>query len=139
MRPRVYVETSVVSLATSRPSRDPLTAGLQTQARLWWERCSADYDLVVSEFVIEEAAAGDPTAAERRLALLEGIPILIPDRLVESIAEELLSRSLMPPKARLDALHVASAAVGGADYLLTLNCKHIANATVLPQVYDLLG
>ena len=54
------------------------------------------------------------------------------------IAEELIRRSLMPAKAKLDALHVASAAAGGVDYLLTQNCKHIANAHVLPRVYDLL-
>ncbi|WP_157818090.1 hypothetical protein [Candidatus Thiodictyon syntrophicum] len=44
----------------------------------------------------------------------------------------------MPNAARLDALHVASAAVGGVEYRLVQNCRHIANAHVLPRVYDLL-
>ena len=37
-----------------------------------------------------------------------------------------------------DALHVAAAALGGVKYLLTLNCKHIANAHELPRIYKLL-
>ena len=63
---------------------------------------------------------------------------MLPNDRVEQIADEILSRSLMPPKAKLDALHVASAAVAGVEYLLTQNCKHIANAIMLPRVYDLL-
>ncbi len=70
--------------------------------------------------------------------MLADIPLLLPDERVESIANEIITRSLMPPKARLDALHVASAAVGGVEYLLTQNCRHIANAHALPRVYDLM-
>ena len=72
------------------------------------------------------------------LKLLEDVRLLVPDAEVESVADAIISHALMPPKARLDALHVASAAVGGVQYLLTQNCRHIANAHVLPQVYDLL-
>ncbi len=64
--------------------------------------------------------------------------MLLPDAQVEEVADKIISHSLMPAKARLDALHVASAAVGGVEYLLTQNCRHIANAHVLPRVYDLL-
>lgn len=88
--------------------------------------------------MIDEAAAGDVDAARRRLEMLEGIPLLLPSEELESIAEEIIRRSLMPTRAKLDALHVASAAAGGVDYLLTQNCKHIANAHVLPRVYNLL-
>jgi len=88
--------------------------------------------------VLDEAALGDPDAAARRLAMLADMPILLPDERVESIADEIIARSLMPPNAKLDALHVASAAAGGVEYLLTQNCKHIANARIVPRVYDLL-
>jgi len=81
---------------------------------------------------------GDPDAAKKRLKLLENVRVLIPDTQVERVADEIILHSLMPTKARLDALHVASAAVGGVEYLLTQNCRHIANATELPRVYDLL-
>lgn len=88
--------------------------------------------------MLDEAALGDPNAAALRLAMLAGIPLLLPDEQVEQIAEEIIARSLMPPKAKLDALHVAAAAVGGVEYLLTQNCRHIANAHALPRVYELL-
>ena len=134
----VYIETPIVSHATVWPSDNPMTAVLQQQARQWWDQERGNYRLVTSQFVLDEAADGDPDAARRRLEMLEGIPLLLPSEQVEEIAEELIRRSLMPDKAKLDALHVASAAVGGVHYLLTQNCKHIANARVLPQVYDLL-
>lgn len=57
---------------------------------------------------------------------------------VRRVAGELLARSVMPPKAAGDALHVAAAAVAGVDYLLTLNCRHIANARTLPRIYNML-
>ena len=56
----------------------------------------------------------------------------------DTIADALVSRSLIPSTARLDALHVATAALAGVQYLLTQNCTHIANAHVLPQIYRLL-
>lgn len=109
-----------------------------TAGKQWWAEERENYRLVTSQFVIDEAADGDADAARRRLEMLDEIPLLLPSEEVEVIAEELIRRSLMPAKAKLDALHVASAAAGGVDYLLTQNCKHIANAHVLPRVYDLL-
>ena len=134
----VYIETSIVSHATAWPSSDPAVAVLQTQAKRWLDEEGAKYALVTSQFVVDEASLGDPNAAARRLALLADISVLLPDARVETIANEIISRSLMPPSAKLDALHVASAAVGGVEYLLTQNCRHIANAHVLPRIYDLL-
>jgi hypothetical protein len=134
----VYIETSIVSHATARPSSDPAIAVLQDQAKRWWDEQRQGFRLVTSQFVLDEAAVGDPDAAARRLEMLAGIPILLPDERVQSIADEIIARSLMPPTAKLDALHVASAAAGGVEYLLTQNCRHIANAHVLPGVYDLL-
>ncbi len=134
----VYIETSVISHATARASDDPSIAVLQAQAKRWWDQQRSAYRLVTSQFVLDEAALGDSDAASRRLEMLADIPLLLPDERVESIANEIITRSLMPPKARLDALHVASAAVGGVEYLLTQNCRHIANAHALPRVYDLM-
>ena len=134
----IYIETSIISHASAWPSSDPAIAVLQQQAKRWLAEEAPKYKLVTSQFVIDEASLGDPDAAVRRLAMLSGVSLLLPDAQVEEVADEIISRSLMPPKARLDALHVASAAVGGVDYLLTQNCRHIANAHVLPRVYDLL-
>ena len=135
----VYIETSVVSHATARPSTDPAVFVLQQQARDWWTRERPKYFLVTSQLVLDEASLGDPAAAAERLKLLAEIPLIPTDYRVETVAEELIARSLIPAKARLDALHVASAAVGSVQFLLTQNCRHIANAHTLPRVYRALA
>ncbi len=134
----VYIETSIVSHASAWTSSNPATAVLQDQAKRWLADEAPKYELVTSQFVIDEVCLGDPDAAAKRLELLRDVRVLIPDAEVERVADEIISHSLMPKRARLDALHVASAVVGGVKYLLTQNCRHIANATVLPSIYDLL-
>jgi hypothetical protein len=135
----VYVETSVVSLAAARPSGIVEVAVLQEQCRRWFAEQARLYSLVTSDFVIAEISDGDRTAAAHRLALLNDVPLLLPDPRVEEIAEAIVANSLIPEAARLDALHVAAAALAGVDFLLTCNCRHIANAHTLPRVYDLLA
>jgi len=134
----VYIETSVVSYATAWPSRDIPTAAMQQQARDWWSLERPKFDLVTSQLVINEASAGDPTAASDRLKLLDGLDLVDVGTDAQALANRILAAHLMPQKAAADALHVAAAALGGVNYLLTLNCKHIANAHELPRVYRLL-
>ncbi len=134
----VYVETSVISHATARPSNDPQFSVLQKQARDWWALERPKFELVISQLVISEASAGDATAAAERLALLRGLPLAPISLAARELADALLAESLMPLKAAADALHVAVAAVAGVEYLLTQNCRHIANAHVLPRVYAML-
>jgi len=135
----VYIETTIVSHASAWVSSNPVTAVLQDQAKRWLMDEAPNYELVTSQFVIDEVSRGDADAAARRLEFLKDVRLLIPNNDVESIADTIISHALMPEKARLDALHVASAVIGGVQYLLTQNCRHIANAHVLPQVYDLLA
>ena len=134
----VYIETSIISHATARPSNDPATAVLQDQARRWMDEQRPKFDVVTSQFVLDEAARGDPAAVQRRLELLADIPVLDPNPDVETVADELVARSLIPVSAWLDATHIAAAALAGVQFLLTQNCRHIANAAVLPRVYRLL-
>ena len=134
----VYIETSIISHATARPSSDPATAVLQDQAKRWMTEQRPLYEVVTSQLVIDEASLGDSDAAKRRLAMLDGIPILPANPDADSVADEIVSRSMMPPQARIDALHIATAALAGVQYLLTQNCTHIANAHELPRVYRLL-
>ena len=96
------------------------------------------YEVVMLQLVILEAAGGDSDAAARRLAMLADIPILDQNPDIDDVADALIARSLIPPSARWDALHVAIAALAGVQYLLTQNCRFIANAQVLPRVYRLL-
>jgi predicted nucleic acid-binding protein len=134
----VYIETSIVSHATAWPGKNPAIAALQDQARQWLEFEAPKFRLVTSQFVIDEASRGDPDAAKRRLAALENVGLLLPDPEVEALADKIVTGCMMPQKARLDALHVASAVLAGVEYLLTQNCRQIANATELPRPYRLL-
>lgn len=131
--PKLYIETSVVSYLTAQGSRDLVLAAHQEVTRSWW--ASRDgYDLYVSQFVLDEAAAGDSEAAGRRLEVLREMPLLNASTEVLALARRLLAERGMPAKARIDALHVATAAVHGMDYLLSWNCKHIANATLRTRI-----
>jgi len=134
----VYIETSIVSHATAWPSSDIQIAAIQQQARDWWSIERPKFALVTSQLVIDEASAGDPSAAADRLKLLDGISTVPIDDDVRALGRAIVSASIMPAKAAADAIHVAAAAVAGVQYLLTLNCKHIANAHELPHVYRLL-
>ncbi len=111
----VYIETSIISHATSWPSKILAIAVLQDQARRWLEFEAPKYRLVTSQFVIDEASRGDPDAARRRLEILENVGLLLPDPEIETIADRIVSGCMMPPKARLDALHVASAVLAGVE------------------------
>ena len=127
MKPKVYLETTIISYLAARPSRDIIIAAHQELTNEWWENRRKRFDLFVSQLVIQEAKSGDKEAARKRLGLLEPIPLLELNDKVISLAR-ILMNDAMPPKAVEDALHIAVAAIHGMDYLLTWNCKHIANA-----------
>ena len=94
---------------------------------------------MTSQLVLDEAGSGDSAAAKERLELLDTIPLLdIEHPEVQPLADQLIQTHLLPERARADARHVAVSTVFGVDYLLTWNCKHIANAETLPRIYDLL-
>jgi len=131
----VYVETSIVSYLRQKPSSQVVTAARQLLTHEWWNDERARYQLVVSQFVIDEASAGDATLAAQRLELLEGIPLLPLDSAIADIADEIMSRAILPESARTDALHIAMVGHHRIQYLLTWNCRHIANARILPRIH----
>ena len=130
MKPRVYLETTIPSYLTAWASRDVVMAGHQQTTKQWWETRRQDFELFVSQFVIDEAGVGDPDAARRRLDALDHLALLDPSDDVYTLARALVARVPLPAKAAADALHIAIATVNGMDYLLTWNCAHIANATL---------
>lgn len=138
MKQRVYVETSVISYLASRPARDLIVAAHQELTQEWWDERSSGFELVISELVEQEAEAGDPDASRLRLATIQGIAILALSDEAVSIAEHLVGSGPIPREAAADALHIAVAAVNGVDYLLTWNCKHLANAALRVQIAALL-
>jgi predicted nucleic acid-binding protein len=136
--PTLYVETSIVSYLRQQPSVRVITAARQLLTHQWWNRERNKYDLVTSQYVIDEAADGDTSLAEDRLRALEGIPLLPAEAEVQVIADEIMGRAILPPKAIFDALHIAITAHHRIDYLLTWNCRHIANGRILSRVHAVL-
>jgi len=130
----IYIETSVISYLVARQNRDIIVAAHQQLTVDWWDNQRHQYDLFVSQIVLDEARAGDPLAAGKRVAALQNLSSLEINEVVIQLAEHLVQSHAVPMKAAQDALHIAVACVNGMDYLLTWNCKHIANAKMRSKI-----
>ena len=137
--PIVYVETTVPSLLAARPSTDVIVAGDQEVTRQWWEHRRGAFRLYVSDFVIEEVSRGDPSAAAKRMDLLEGVPELEIDEETVRLVSRIMDSRVIPARAGADAGHIAVATRYGVDYLLTWNCRHIANAEIVRSLGSVVG
>jgi hypothetical protein len=131
---RIYIETTFVSYLTARPNRDLIIAAHQQITHDWWDSCRKDYELCVSQLVLQEAGDGDPQAAQERLEVLATMTLLEITEEAVMLAEELVRSGALPEKAENDALHIAIAAIHRIPYLLTWNCRHMANATIRRQI-----
>ena len=134
MMPKLYLETTIPSYLASRPSRDLIVAGHQQITREWWEKQRNRFDIYISQFVLDEAKAGDPKAAHDRMKAIRDLPLLDITPEVEALAFSLLESRVIPRRAATDAAHIAVAAVHGMDFLMTWNCVHIANAAIAKAV-----
>lgn len=137
MKPKVYLETTIASYLTARTSRDLVVAAHQELTAEWWNQHRNRFRLFVSGLVLQEAGGGDQEAAARRLAELRGIAVLGLNDEVRELARRFLESGLIPAKAVEDAFHVAIATLHGMDYLLTWNCRHIANAEIIRRLVEL--
>ena len=125
MKPRIYVESSVISYAASRKSSNALTAYRQQLTQRWLSRAAAMFALETSVIVQFEIAAGDPVAAEKRLALFASLTALPLHDDIATVAERLMQESLIPRSEPEDAAHIAQATLTGADYIATWNFAHM--------------
>ena len=130
MNETVYIETSILGYLTARSTKNLIIAANMEITRDWWELRRNAFTLYTSEAVLDEVAQGDPAIAAQRLEILGNFPLLALNQAVQALAAQFLARSNLPPKANIDAIHIAAATVHGMDYLLTWNCKHIANAQI---------
>jgi hypothetical protein len=138
VKPSVYVETTIVSYLVGWLNRHDLyVAANQEFTRDWWSKRRHDFELFASAVVVREARDGEPELASARLAFLKEVTLLEVTEEADELKGELLRGAALPPNAELDALHIAVATVHGLDYLLSWNCRHIANAFTLPRVYDI--
>src|SRR3989338_4311102 len=130
----IYLETTVVSYYTSKPSRDIIVLAHQEITRQWWSRALERYNIFISEVVIEEAGFGNPEAAKKRLEELKEFPHLELNDKVEKMAQVYMENLEIPEKSFRDAAHLAVASVHDIDYLVTWNCTHLANGEVIKKL-----
>ncbi len=130
----VYLETTVISYLVARRSRDLLVAAHQQTTQEWWETQRERFDCCISQAVIDEISDGDPIEAKKRLEAVQGMTRLATVEEVDRITEAILRTGVIPERVAQDAVHVAIAAVHEVDYLLTWNCKHIANGQIIRKI-----
>jgi predicted nucleic acid-binding protein len=136
-KPTVYVETSVISYLTNRPSRDVVALAHQQTSQDFWD-ARAQCDMYASDMVVSEASEGDSVMAQKRLDLLQHTILLQTTDEARQTAQALIEGKAIPRGSEEDALHVAICAVYGIDYLLTWNCKHIANPVMQEKIRHIL-
>jgi predicted nucleic acid-binding protein len=135
--PSVYIETTVVSYVTARPSRDIIVAAHQQVTIEWWENTLPLCEPFVSPVVIEEAARGDKDAAKLRLERIADFPALEVTNEVRELADSYFAQTHIPEKARADAYHLALATYHGMDFLLSWNFAHILAGPIRVMIQDI--
>jgi predicted nucleic acid-binding protein len=130
MKPTVYVETTVISYLTARPSRDLIIAAHQQITHEWWEMALPHFEVFVSPIVLDEISRGDEQAAKLRLEKVSSFPLLevLPE--VRNLAESYFSAIEIPEKARADSYHLALTTWHGMDFMISWNCTHIVSGRV---------
>ncbi len=130
----VYIETTIISYLVSRPSRDILVAAHQQTTNEWWSSRLRDFECFISQIVIDEIQAGDSKAAEERMMKISQFAVLEATTEAEGLTEAIIRGGAIPKKAVRDAAHIDVAAVNDIEYLLTWNCRHLANAQIIRKV-----
>lgn len=130
MKPTIYIETTVISYLTARPSRDLIIAAHQQVTHEWWDMALPHFDAFISPIVLDEISRGDELAANLRLEKVSLFPVLevLPE--VLNLAESYFIAVEIPEKARADSYHLALATWHGMDFLVSWNCVHIVNGRV---------
>ena len=129
----VYIETSVVS-AYDDPRDDPISRAQRIITRQWWDGQGPHFELCYSQAVRAELSRVEFPGQETALALLDKMMLLPITPEVEGVAETYQKHLVMPGGAMGDAVHLAVACVHEVDYLLTWNCRHIANTNKIRHI-----
>lgn len=133
MKPKVYVETSIPSFYYEMRTEADMVARREW-TRSWWEKALHDCDVVTSPAVIDELERGDFPSRAQCLELMASLPLVTIERPVLDIVQTYITRTVMPRDPVGDALHLALASFHRCDFLVTWNCKHLANANKFGQI-----
>lgn len=134
---KVYLESSFISYLVSNPSENLIVAAHQQISFQWWKQCRNHFDCCVSEAVIREISVGDPNEILKRIEIISGLTVLMASEQAEELTTKILNRNILPKKAAADAAHIAIAATNHIDYVITWNCKHLANAQIIKRIKTL--
>ncbi|MCP9495508.1 MAG: type II toxin-antitoxin system VapC family toxin [Pyrinomonadaceae bacterium MAG19_C2-C3] len=141
MKPKVYVETSIPSFY-HEVRTEPDMVARKMWTRQWWNECRADYSLVTSIAVLDELEGGDYPNRDKVIELVSDLPLVAIETAIIEIVEAYIRHKVMPDDPVGDALHLALASFHKCDFLLTWNCRHLANANKfghIRRVNTLLG
>ena len=133
-RPSLYLETTIPSYLAAFPSRDLVIAAHQQITHEWWRDARNRFDLYVSEAVLDEIRSGAPDAVGRRLAIVDGLPVLGLNDEVRALVHAYDEKLGLAGRGRADLPHFAFAVAYEMDYLVTWNCAHIANGDVVRRL-----
>ena len=132
-KPRVYIETTIPSFY-HEDRTDPGIVARREWTQQWWENAPEYYELVTSPAVLDELAGGIPERSAKRLALVRDLPLLSVELAIAEIVPRVFRHKLMPADPGGDALHLALASYHKCDFLVTWNCRHLANANKFGHV-----
>ena len=133
-KPTLYVETTIPSYLVSRPRRDAVGSVYQQSTLELWPKLVVEYRLVTSNLVIQECSLGDDWYALLRRDVMKGIPRVAETEEVIRLTTQLVSGLGLPARLTPDATHVALCSFHRVEYLLTWNCKHLANAKFAKRI-----
>jgi hypothetical protein len=125
--PRVFIETTIPSYyfetRTDRRSQD-----WRAQTRLCWDKFRGGYELVTGDLVLAEFALAPESKHRQAAAFISELRVLAPPKDFVTIVAHYIDNKIMPADAGGDAAHLALASLHACDFLLTWNCRHLANA-----------
>ncbi|MGK5083955.1 type II toxin-antitoxin system VapC family toxin [Bdellovibrionota bacterium FG-1] len=134
MKSSVYIESSVVSYFANELSSNLKIAAEQRITHEWWKKVLPKVNAYVSDYVLEEIKKGNPIEAAAQIKAAQILPLLPEKMETFDLAREYIKKLSLPKDGEIDAFHLAVAAVHEVDFLLTWNCKHIANAFKYPLI-----
>ena len=125
MKPRIYVETTVISYLAARPARDVVSLARQEMSREFWMWAPTVYELCCSQLTVDEVAKGDEAAAKRRLVFVAQCAVLLDDSRVADLAQSLVRIKAVPDTEPEDAAHIAIATLAQVKYIVSWNFSHM--------------
>ena len=133
-----YIETSIPSFYHEiRP--EPTMVARREWTRRWWKLVSTTGRIVTSVAVLNELQRGVFPSRDDAIQLVDPLDLLEINGAVLEIVEAYIAHQLMPADPLGDALHLAIASYHRCDFLVTWNCKHLANANKFGHIRRVNG